>query len=168
MKTTSALRGTAEGYLPDQHIVTEPANFFIKSIQKHKNPLCVFALTHKGFLFYTKGLLIFDIQILNIRIAPLTRFKFKHILPINIVRIKVTKNVEFQCDAITILTYLIVDSCHENFVRTVVILPQSHHCVNALYDIPCLIYDTQGDSMMNRAHLVEISILNNTDLIENQ
>lgn len=56
IKTTSALRGTAEGYLPDQHIDTEPANFFIKSIQKHKKTLCAPTLTHKVSLCYIEEL----------------------------------------------------------------------------------------------------------------
>lgn len=71
----------------------------------------------KGFLCYN-DLLPMIIQIFDIRLDSLCRIKIEQLFPVDVMRIEISKNVEFQSDPILmLLCFVIYGVTHENFMR---------------------------------------------------
>ena len=71
----------------------------------------------KGFLCYN-NLLPMIIQIFDIRLDSLCRIKIEQLFPVDVMRIEISKNVEFQSDPILMLLCFVIDGVtHENFMR---------------------------------------------------
>ena len=58
------------------------------------------------------------IQIFDIRLDSLCRIKIEQLFPVDVMRIEISKNVEFQSDPILmLLCFVIYGVTHENFMR---------------------------------------------------